>query len=113
MRKNEAGTTTGLLPLSAGHPCRRRFSRAFLLALTFTLSACASHAPPESGTPPLVVFFVDGVRLSQEAADALWDRTDLGRDADSVCVLKDPASLNRYGAKGRPGVVLVYLRGGE
>jgi hypothetical protein len=113
MRVNEAGTGIGLLAQPAECCWRRRISEILLIATTIGLAACASHPSPETPIPPLVIFFVDGMRLSEVAADSLWESTDLGRDADSVRVLKDPEALSRYGAKGRPGVVLIYLRGGE
>lgn len=84
-----------------------------VLALTVVfLAGCAPSPAPVDPIPPLVIFFVDGARLSQAGADSIWHDTDLGRDADSVRVLKEPEALARYGAEGRPGVVLIYLKKG-
>jgi hypothetical protein len=109
----EAAEAGDLHALPAARQGGRRFSRVLSVLMIAGFAACASNAAPEAATPPLVIFFVDGERLSQAEADALWGSTDLGRDADSVRVLKDSEALSRYGAEGRPGVVLIFLKGGR
>ena len=90
--------------------CRGLGLRSVLAFTVLLLAGCAPEPAPQIPTPPLVIFFVDGVRLSQAAADSIWQVTDRLGDADSVRVLKDPQALAEYGAEGRPGVVLVYLK---
>jgi hypothetical protein len=50
--------------------------------------------------------------LPEAGADSIWQGIDSGRKTDSVRVLKDPQLLAAYGAEGRPGVVLIFLREG-
>jgi hypothetical protein len=88
---------------------RTRIAPFAALAL---LAGCAPHPTARDQVPPLVIFFLDGVQLSQAGADSIWQGIDSGRETDSVRVLKDPKVLAEYGAEGRPGVVLIFLRKG-
>lgn len=86
--------------------------RIALTAALALLAGCAHHPAARDQTPPLVIFFLDGVQLSEAGADSIWRGIDSGRKTDSVRVLKDPRMLAAYGAEGRPGVVLIFLRKG-
>ena len=83
------------------------------VVLLFLIEGCAKRVPPEAQTPPLVIFFVDGIQLSEAAADSIWQGTAETRPTDSIRVLKSASDLDRYGATGRPGVVLIYMRAGK
>ena len=85
---------------------------AATVALLFLIGGCAKRIAPGTQTPPLVIFFVNGIQLSDAATDSIWHGTAETRPTDSVRVLKSPRDLDRYGAMGRPGVVLIYLRAG-
>jgi len=88
------------------------YTRIALTAALALLAGCAPQPAARDQTPPLVIFFLDGVQLSQAGTDSIWQGIDSGRKTDSVRVLKDPRTLAAYGAEGRPGVVLIFLREG-
>ena len=86
--------------------------QSVLGTIFFLLVGCAPRPAPGNPAPPLVIFFVNGARLSEAGADSIWQGIDSGRETDSVRVLKGSRALSEYGAEGRPGVVLIYLREG-